>query len=76
MSFSRFCAIRRLSLSGKSGAKIRGIFNYKDKNYTVPESLVIQKETELESENIFIINENEISVEQEIYLIFYTKIES
>jgi polyphosphate kinase len=34
-------------------------------------------ETELESENIFIINENEISVEQEIYLKdFYTKIES
>jgi hypothetical protein len=35
-----------------------------------------KKETE-ESENIFIINENEISVEQEISQgLFYTKIES
>jgi polyphosphate kinase len=82
----RFAAIRRLSLSGKSGAKILGISAQqlvKDITKIViddqTESLVILKkiETELESENIFIINENEISVEQEIYLKdFYTKIES
>jgi polyphosphate kinase len=74
----RFAAIRRLSLSGKSGAKILGGISaqqlVKDITEIVidcqTESLVILKkiETELESENIFIINENEISVEQEIYL--------
>jgi polyphosphate kinase len=74
----RFAAIRRLSLSGKSGAKILGGISaqqlVKDITKIViddqTESLVILKkiETELESENIFIINENEISVEQEIYL--------
>jgi polyphosphate kinase len=61
----------------KSGAKILGGISaqqlVKDITKIViddqTESLVILKkiETELESENIFIINENEIS-EQEIYL--------
>jgi polyphosphate kinase len=78
MIFSEFdAAIRRLS-PGKSGAKILGGISaqqlVKDITKIViddqTESLVILKkiETELESENIFIINENEISVEQEIYL--------
>ncbi|WP_367753222.1 polyphosphate kinase 1 [Flavobacterium sp. WC2421] len=74
----RFAAIRRLSLSGKSGEKILGGISaqqlVKDITEIViehqTESLLILKgiENELENENIFIINENEISVEQEIFL--------
>lgn len=74
----RFAAIRRLSLSGKSGEKILGGISaqqlVKDITDIViehqAESLHILKgiENELETENIFIINENEISVEQEIFL--------
>jgi polyphosphate kinase len=74
----RFAAIRRLSLSGKSGEKILGGISaqqlVKDITEIViehqTESLLILKgiENELETENIFIINENEISVEQEIFL--------
>ena len=74
----RFAAIRRLSLSGKSGEKILGGISaqqlVKDITEIViehqAESLHILKgiENELETENIFIINENEISVEQEIFL--------
>ncbi|PRZ19800.1 polyphosphate kinase 1 [Flavobacterium granuli] len=74
----RFAAIRRLSLSGKSGEKILGGISAQQlvKEITEiviehqAESLRILKriETELEAENIFIINENEISEEQEIFL--------
>ena len=74
----RFAAIRRLSLSGKTGEKILGGISaqqlVKDITEIViehqTESLLILKEieTKLETENIFIINENEISQEQEIFL--------
>ncbi|KQB43494.1 Polyphosphate kinase [Flavobacterium daejeonense] len=74
----RFAAIRRLSLSGKTGEKILGGISaqqlVKDITEIViehqAESLAILKEIEakLETENIFIINENEISDEQEIFL--------
>lgn len=74
----RFAAIRRLSLSGKTGEKILGGISaqqlVKDITEIViehqTESLLILKEieTKLETENIFIINENEISEEQEIFL--------
>ncbi len=74
----RFAAIRRLSLSGKTGEKILGGItaqqSVKDITEIViqhqTESLLILKEIEnkLETENIFIINENEISQEQEVFL--------
>ncbi|GIZ07705.1 polyphosphate kinase 1 [Flavobacterium sp. UMI-01] len=74
----RFAAIRRLSLSGKTGEKILGGISaqqlVKDITEIViqhqDESLKIFKEieSELETQNIFIINENEISLDQEIFL--------
>jgi polyphosphate kinase len=74
----RFAAIRRLSLSGKSGEKILGGISaqqlVKDITEIVirhqTESLLILKgiENELQTKNIFIINEDEISEEQEIFL--------
>jgi polyphosphate kinase len=74
----RFAAIRRLSLSGKSGEKILGGITAQQSVQDITEiviqhqteSLLILKEieTKLETENIFIINENEISQEQEIFL--------
>lgn len=74
----RFAAVRRLSLSGKTGEKILGGISaqqlVKDITEIViqhqAESLAILKdiESKLETENIFIINENEISTEQEIFL--------
>jgi polyphosphate kinase len=74
----RFAAIRRLSLSGKSGEKILGGISaqqlVKDITEIVishqTESLLILKEieTELQTKNIFIINEDEISEEQEAFL--------
>jgi polyphosphate kinase len=72
----RFAAIRRLSLSGKSGEKILGGISAQQlvKDITVishqTESLLILKEieTELQTKNIFIINEDEISEEQEAFL--------
>jgi polyphosphate kinase len=74
----RFAAIRRLSLSGKTGEKILGGISaqqlVKDITEIVikhqTESLLILKgiENELESKNIFIINEHEISSEQEKFL--------
>ena len=74
----RFAAIRRLSLSGKTGEKILGGISaqqlVKDITEIVikhqTESLLILKgiENELESKNIFIINEYEISSEQEKFL--------
>lgn len=74
----RFAAIRRLSLYGKTGEKILGGISaqqlVKDITEIVikhqTESLLILKgiENELESKNIFIINEYEISSEQEKFL--------
>ncbi|MGA9638312.1 polyphosphate kinase 1 [Flavobacterium sp.] len=74
----RFAAIRRLSLSGKTGEKILGGVTaqqlIKDITEIViqhqTESLNIFKEieTELEAQNVFIINEDEILLEQEIFL--------
>jgi polyphosphate kinase len=74
----RFAAIRRLSLLGISGEKVLGGISaeqlVKDITEIViehqTESLLILKdiETKLESENIFIINETEISEEQEVFL--------
>lgn len=74
----RFAAIRRLSLSGKTGEKILGGISaqqlVKDITEIViehqTESLAILRdiESKLETENILIINENEISDEQEIFL--------
>lgn len=74
----RFAAVRRLSLSGKTGEKILGGISaqqlVKDITEIViehqTESLLILKqiESQLETENIFIINESEISQEQEIFL--------
>ena len=74
----RFAAIRRLSLSGKSGSKILGGISATQllKEITdiviehQAESLRIFKniEGQLRNENIFIINEDEISLEQEVFL--------
>ncbi|UQD56885.1 polyphosphate kinase 1 [Flavobacterium sp. K5-23] len=74
----RFAAIRRLSLLGISGEKVLGRISaeqlVKDITEIViehqTESLLILKEieTKLESENIFIINETEISDVQEVFL--------
>jgi polyphosphate kinase len=74
----RFAAIRRLSLSGKSGEKILGGITAQQSVKDITEIVIQQQseslrilsdiETKLETENIFIINENEISKEQEIFL--------
>ncbi|WPR70464.1 polyphosphate kinase 1 [Flavobacterium sp. NG2] len=74
----RFAAIRRLSLSGKTGEKILGGITAQQLIEDITE-IVIQHqteslnifkeiETELEAQNIFIIKEDEISLEQEIFL--------
>ena len=74
----RFAAVRRLSLSGKTGEKILGGISAQQLVKDITE-IVIQHQTEslailrdieskLETENIFIINENQISTEQEIFL--------
>jgi polyphosphate kinase len=74
----RFAAIRRLSLSGKSGEKVLGGISAQQLLKDITE-IVIQQQSEslwilnnieakLETENIFIIDENHISEEQEIFL--------
>ena len=74
----RFAAIRRLSLSGKSGEKVLGGISAQQLLKEITE-IVIQQQSEsswilnnieakLETENIFIIDENHISEEQEIFL--------
>ncbi|MBX9808209.1 MAG: polyphosphate kinase 1 [Flavobacteriaceae bacterium] len=74
----RFAAIRRLSLSGKSGEKVLGGISAQQLLKDITE-IVIQQQSEslrilnnieakLETENIFIIDENHISVEQKIFL--------
>lgn len=73
----RFAAIRRLSLSKDTGEKILGIsakqLLKEITQITIKlqaESLKILQEIEsqLEKENIFIITENEITIEQKLYL--------
>lgn len=74
----RFAAIRRLSLSGVSGEKVLGGVSAKQLVKDITE-IVIQQQSEslrilniienkLEDENIFIINENEVSKEQENFI--------
>lgn len=74
----RFAAIRRLSLSGISGEKLLGGISAKQSVKDITE-IVIQQQSEslrilnrienmLETENIFMINENDISNEHEIFL--------
>jgi len=74
----RYAAIRRLSLSGKSGEKILGGISAQELLKEITE-IVIQQQSEslrildaiedkLKTENIFIVDENNISVEQEIFL--------
>ncbi len=74
----RFAAIRRLSLSGISGEKILGGISTHQLLKDIIEIVIQQQseslrilsiiETRLKSENIFIIHENEISEEQEVFL--------
>ena len=74
----RFAAIRRLSLSGISGKNLFGGISAHQLLKEITE-IVIQQQTEslrilhtieakLETENIFIIDENHISAEQEMFL--------
>lgn len=74
----RFAAIRRLSLSGISGEKFLGGISAKQSVLDITE-IVIQHQTEsllilrdietkLGEEGIFIINEKEITKEQEVFL--------
>jgi polyphosphate kinase len=74
----RFAAIRRLSLSGISGEKVLGGISAQQLVKDITEIVIQQQseslrilnniETKLETENIFIIDENHISEEQEIFL--------
>src|SRR5690606_37473326 len=74
----RFAAIRRLSLSGESGEKLLGGITAQQLVKDITE-IVIQQQSEslrilniierkLEKENIFIINEKEVSREQENFI--------
>jgi polyphosphate kinase len=74
----RFAAIRRLSLSGISGEKYLGGISAQQLVKDITEIVIQQQseslrilnliETKLGKENIFIINENEISTDQENFL--------
>lgn len=74
----RFAAIRRLSLTGISGEKYLGGISAQQLVKDITEIVIQQQseslrilnniETELETKNIFIITENDISIEQEIFL--------
>ena len=74
----RFAAIRRLSLSGKSGEKILGGISAQQSLKDITEIVIQQQseslrilnsiETKMETENIFMVHENDISTEQEIFL--------
>ena len=74
----RFAAIRRLSLSGISGEKYLGGISAQQLVKDITEIVIQQQseslrilnriETELESKNIFIITETDITIEQEIFL--------
>ena len=74
----RYAAIRRLSLSGKSGEKVLGGISAQQLLKDITEIVIQQQseslrilnkiEAQLETENIFIIDENHISEEQELFL--------
>lgn len=74
----RYAAIRRLSLSGISGEKYLGGISAQQLVKDITEIVIQQQseslrilsniESELETENIFIITENEITKDQEEYL--------
>ncbi|AWA30893.1 polyphosphate kinase 1 [Flavobacterium magnum] len=74
----RFAAVRRLSLSGVSGEKILGGISAEKLLREITEIVIRQQseslrilsiiEKELEAENVFIIDENEISAEQEAFV--------
>lgn len=74
----RFAAIRRLSHAGVSGEKLLGGISSQQLVKDITEIVIQQQseslrilsniESELENENIFIINENEISREQENFI--------
>jgi polyphosphate kinase len=74
----RFAAIRRLSLSGKSGEKILGGISAQQSVKDITEIVIQQQseslrilnsiETKMKTENIFMIHENDISRDQEIFL--------
>ena len=74
----RFAAIRRLSLSGISGEKYLGGISAQELVKDITEIVIIQQseslrilstiEAKLESKNIFIITEDQISIDQEIFL--------
>ena len=74
----RFAAIRRLSMSGISGEKVLGGISAQQLLKDITEIVIQQQseslrilntiETKLEAENIFIVHENNISNEQEVFL--------
>ncbi|RZJ27208.1 MAG: polyphosphate kinase 1, partial [Flavobacterium sp.] len=74
----RYAAIRRLSLSGISGEKVLGGISSHQLVKDITEIVIQQQseslrilniiESKLEKENIYIINENEVSKEQEIFI--------
>ncbi|WP_300566720.1 polyphosphate kinase 1 [Flavobacterium sp.] len=74
----RYAAIRRLSMSGETGEKILGGISAQKLLKEITEIVIGQQseslrilsiiEKELENQNIFIINENEISKEQENFV--------
>jgi polyphosphate kinase len=74
----RFAAIRRLSLSGLSGVKILGGITAEKLLKEITQIVIQQQseslrilsniEKELEKENVFIRNENEITVEQQNFV--------
>ena len=74
----RFAAIRRLSLSGVSGEKILGGISAEKLLKEITQIVIQQQseslrilsniEKELEKENVFIINEKEISAEQQNFV--------
>ena len=74
----RYAAIRRLSLSGVSGEKVLGGISVHQLVKDITEIVIQQQseslrilniiESKLQDENIFIINENQISSEQENFI--------
>jgi polyphosphate kinase len=74
----RYAAIRRLSMSGKTGENILGGITAQKLLKDITETVIEQQseslrilsiiEKELEAENIFIINESEINNEQENFI--------
>ena len=74
----RFAAIRRLSLSGKSGEKELGGISAKQLLKEITETVIQQQseslrilsviEQKLQQENIFVVNEKELNVQQEAFI--------